>query len=215
MSSRLGKLHKPDRGALFVVSGPSGVGKSTLIGGLLAAVPNIGFSVSATTRAPRSGEVDGVDYYFRTEEEFERQVDAGDFLEHARVYDRRYGTLRGPTDAILESGCSILLDIDVQGALLVRSAVPTSVHIMILPPNVAVLEERLVARGQDSAALIEDRMCQVASQLSGCGEYDYLVVNENLETAQAVFNSIFLATLSSRVRNQSLVDKVGRELGEK
>ncbi len=86
---------------------------------------------------------------------------------------------------------------------------------MILPPNVAVLEERLVARGQDSAALIEDRMCQVASQLSGCGEYDYLVVNENLETAQAVFNSIFLATLSSRVRNQSLVDKVGRELGEK
>jgi guanylate kinase len=212
---RLSKLHRPDRGGLFVVSGPSGVGKSTLIRGLMDTVPTIGFSVSATTRAPREGEADGVDYYFRTEEAFERLVQAGEFLEHARVYDRRYGTLRGPTEAMLASGRSVLLDIDVQGAGLVRSAIPASVHIMIVPPTIDVLEKRLIGRGKDSAEVIAERMRQVATQLSGCGGYDYLVVNDDLETAQAVFNAVFIATLSRRDRNQRLVDGISQALMKK
>jgi guanylate kinase len=195
-----------------VVSGPSGVGKSTLIHGLISAVPNIGFSVSATTRKPRVGERDGVDYYFRSDDEFRLLISEGEFLEHAQVYDRRYGTLRAPTEEVLATGRSVLLDIDVQGARQVREAVPDSIHIMILPPSVRVLEERLLARAKDSTEVISERMRQVASQLGGRAEYDYLVVNDDLGTAQRVFNSIIRAELSRRSRNQGLVDAIGLEL---
>jgi len=207
-------MHEPDQGALFVVSGPSGVGKSTLIRQLLEELPQIGFSISATTREPREGEQDGVDYYFRREDEFQSLVAEGEFLEYAQVYDRHYGTLRAPTMATLDTGRSILLDIDVQGARQVRTSVPDSVHVMIVPPSVRVLEERLISRGKDSPDIIAERMKQVALQLGARSEYDYLVVNDDLASAKVVFNSIFFAELSRPCRNQGLVDAIGVELNE-
>lgn len=197
----------PDRGALFVVSGPSGVGKSTLVRSSLDQLPGIGFSVSATTRDPRPGEADGVDYHFVQRERFEALLGAGAFLEHAVVYDHLYGTPLQPTQQALEQGRSLLLDIDVRGAAQVRERLPESVHLFVAPPSMAVLEQRLRARGTDSDAIIERRMSMAAEQLAGCGDYDYLVVNEDLHTAQATFLGILLAELSKTSRRRSVVER--------
>lgn len=217
----------PDRGALFVVTGPSGVGKSTLIAQLMEAVPGIRFSVSATTRAPREGEADGVDYHFMDEARFAQLVEEGAFLEHARVYGRRYGTLLDPIAEALDAGESILLDIDLQGARAVRAdylskvaartgrEVDDAVLVYILPPSIAVLEARLRARGTDSEAIIAGRMAQVAVQLEGVGEFDYLVVNEVLAEASEALIGIFRAELLRRERRQSWVDAVRDELASR
>jgi guanylate kinase len=205
-------LERPDRGLIFVVSGPSGVGKSTLIQGLMKQVPYIDFSVSATTRAARSGEKHGVDYYFHSVEEFLALVSEGAFFEYAKVYDRYYGTLKEPTEAVLAQGRSILLDIDVQGARQIRKNVPDSVHIMVVPKTITILEKRLISRGKDSQETIARRMRQVASQLGACGEYDYLVVNDDLTSSQPCFNGIFLNELVRRSRCQSLVEHILAEL---
>lgn len=205
----------PDRGGLFVVTGPSGVGKSTLIRHLLATVPGVSFSVSATTRAARLGEVDGVDYHFVSDAEFDRLAAGGELLEHARVYDRRYGTPRAPVLAALDRGHSVLLDIDVRGARQVRVALPDSVSVYILPPSVAALEERLRARGTDDPATIARRMAQVDEQLADCAAYDYLVVNDDLETAKQTFQAVFLAELSRRARRGSLLRAVDEALARR
>lgn len=202
----------PDQGVLFVITGPSGVGKSTLIHAVMAQVPGIEFSVSATTRAPRTGEQDGVDYHFLDRARYDELVEQGAFLEHATVYDRGYGTLREPVVQALSQGRSILLDIDLQGARQVRQSWPEAVHLMILPPSVAALEERLRARATDSEAIIAGRMAQVAGQLSGVGEYDYLVVNDVLPTATAALQGILLAELSRTARRGTLVERVLAEI---
>tara|TARA_B100001094_G_scaffold131968_1_gene127753 strand:- start:1289 stop:1885 length:597 start_codon:yes stop_codon:yes gene_type:complete len=186
------ELERPDCGLVFVVSGPSGVGKSTLIRGLMETVPHIGFSVSATTRTARVGEVDGKDYYFKTTEDFQRLVDEGAFLEHATVYNRQYGTLRDPTESALLAGDSILLDIDIQGARQIRQNIPGTVQIMVIPPDASTLEKRLKSRGKDTHEVIQGRMEQFRSQLEACADYDYLIVNNDLATAQAAFNAIFI-----------------------
>jgi guanylate kinase len=189
---------------LFVVSGPSGVGKSTLVGRVLGNVPGLGFSVSATTRAPRPGEVDGVHYHFIDAGSFDARVAAGEFLEHATVYGRHYGTLRAPTADALSAGRSLLLDIDVQGFRQLRSAWPEAVSVFILPPDLPTLEARLRSRSTDSEEVIHRRMRDADEQIAGCGEYDYVVVNGDLESAATVMRAIFLAELS-RVRRQQRV----------
>jgi guanylate kinase len=204
------RLERPDRGVLFVVSGPSGVGKSTLVKAALARVPDIGFSVSATTRAPREGERDGVDYHFVTPAGFADRVAAGEFLEHATVYDRRYGTLRAPTEAVLAEGRSILLDIDVQGSAQVRRAMPEAVHVYILPPSWETLERRLVARGADGAEVIARRMALAEEQLRAAPGYDYQVVNDDLDAAHAVLQGILLAEISRTPRRQRALARVIR-----
>lgn len=198
----------PDRGALYVVSGPSGVGKSTLVNAAVRAMDDLAFSVSATTRAPRPGEQDGRNYHFLTPERFAQLRDAGAFLEWARVYDHDYGTLREPTEAALQRGQSLLLDVDVQGSRQIRERLEEAVHIFVAPPSLAALRERLIARGTDDPATIELRMRMAAQQLERCGDYDFVVVNDVLDTAMRTFQGILLAELCRVTRCGSLVQRL-------
>lgn len=205
MSDEMLAIAPPDRGLLLVVTGPSGVGKSTLIKRALRRVPGLAFSASATTRKPRAGEVDGVDYRFLDQTAFDGLVAEGAFLEFAQVYDRSYGTLRAPTERAMAAGRSIVLDIDVQGAKQVRDSLPEAVHIFIAPPDIPTLEARLRARNTDDEATICRRMTQVSFQLRGIGAYDYVVVNDDLTVAQTVFEAILLAEMARVSRRVSVV----------
>lgn len=204
-------LEAPDQGVLFVITGPSGVGKSTLIKGLMERVPGLEFSVSATTRAPRDGEVDGRDYHFLSAEDFAHRVERAAFLEYATVYDRSYGTLRAPVEAAVAEGRSVVLDIDVQGARQVKERYPACVRVFILPPSVGTLATRLRGRGTEEA-VIARRMSQVEEQLRGAPEFDFVVVNDDLSAARAVFEGIFLAELSRVARRRSRIERVLAEL---
>jgi guanylate kinase len=203
----LGSWELPSPGVLFVISGPSGVGKSTLVQSAMRRIPGLGFSISATTRSPRPGELDGREYHFVTPERFEEWVARDAFLEHATVYDQRYGTPIEPVLDALNSGRSLVLDIDVQGSAYVRQRLPEAVHIFVLPRSVEVLEQRLRARGE-SETTVTRRMAQAAQQLRGCPSYDYVVVNDELETANAVLQGILLAEMSRTARRLALVDRV-------
>jgi len=205
MSLDLSTWTRPDRGALFVVTGASGTGKTTLVKKALRVIPDLGFSVSATTRPARSGEQDGVDYHFVDPAAFADLLARGEMLEWAEVYGNRYGTPRGPVDEALEAGHSILLEIDYQGARQVRAAMPDAVLLFVLPPAIGVIEARLRGRSTDSEAVIARRVAEARLQLEHCGEFDYLVVNDDLDSAHDQFQAIILAELRRRSRNAGLV----------
>ena len=175
----------PHTGQLFVLSAPSGAGKTSLVRALLDARAQLVVSVSHTTRTARTHEVAGRDYNFVSIAEFERLIAQGAFLEHARVFDNHYGTGRAQVSAQLAAGRSVLLEIDWQGARQVRASVPDCVSIFILPPSRAVLEQRLRARGTDSAAVIARRLADAAADMSHCLEFDYAVINDRFEQAVA------------------------------
>lgn len=181
-------------GTLFVISAPSGAGKTSLTRAVIARLGEEGiqaeFSVSYTTRPPREGERDGVDYHFISEAEFESMVARGDFLEHAEVFGRYYGTGRAHTTQLLAQGKDVLLDIDWQGGAQVRSRMPESVGIFILPPSREELEKRLRSRAQDSHEVIRRRMRQAADEMAHYGEYDYLLVNDEFEHAVSALYAI-------------------------
>jgi guanylate kinase len=168
---------------VFVITGPSGVGKGTLIRGLRERIPELELSVSATTRRPRPGERDGVDYYFLSPEEFERRVAAGDFVEHATYSGNRYGTLRSELDDRLQNGIPVALEIEVQGARQVREAMPEAEAVFIAPPSLEALRTRLVGRGTDAAEQVDDRMRTAARELEAQPEFGHVVVNDRLEDA--------------------------------
>lgn len=168
---------------VFVITGPSGVGKGTLIKELLSRVPNLELSVSATTRAPREGEVDGRDYHFLTPKEFDERIAAEDFLEFATYSGNLYGTLRSEVERRLSEGHSVVLEIEVQGARQVRAAMRESIQVFIAPPDVAVLRERLDGRGTDSPAAIDARLEVAAQEMAAQDEFAYRVVNDNLQRA--------------------------------
>lgn len=207
MSLNLASWARPDRGALFVVTGASGTGKTTLVREALRVVPDVAWSVSMTTRAPRAGEVDGRDYHFVDRAAFDAAVAAGQLLEHAEVYGNGYGTPRAPVEAALASGRSVLLEIDAQGAAQVRAALPEAVLIFVLPPSFEAIEARLRARSTDSEAIIQRRVADAKLQLNAAGHFDYLVVNEDLDSAHDQFQAILVAELRRRARSPSLVAK--------
>lgn len=168
---------------LFVISGPSGAGKGTLVTRVRERRSNMGLTVSATTRAPRKGEVDGVNYFFLTREEFDRRVANGEFVEWAEVHGNCYGTLVSEVTSKLASGASLILEIDVQGALQVKERFPEAVLIFIKPPSLEVLRERLVGRGTETPETIELRMANAADELALADRYDDVVVNDDLDRA--------------------------------
>jgi guanylate kinase len=183
-------------GKVFVITGPSGVGKGTLITRLLERNPDLELSVSATTRPPRAGEVDGRDYHFLTPEEFERRVETGDFLEHATYIGHRYGTLREEVERRLEEGRSVVLEIEVQGARQVRDAMPEAVQIFIAPPDPQALRNRLETRGTDSAEAIERRLRTAATELEAQGEFPHVVVNDEVQKASSELEGLVRRELS-------------------
>jgi guanylate kinase len=201
-------LSSSSPGGLFILSAPSGGGKTSLSRALLPYLATHGvnaeISVSYTTRAPRPGEQHGMHYHFVDGERFEAMAEADEFLEHAEVFGRRYGTGRARTQAALDAGRDVILDIDWQGARQVRRQMPDVISIFILPPSAAELERRLRSRGQDSDEVIAGRMAAARAEMSHHEEYDYLVVNQDFDRAVAELGAILLAPrlLASRQRRQ-------------
>jgi guanylate kinase len=181
---------------VFVITGPSGVGKGTLIRGLLERVPELGLSVSATTRAPRPGETHGVDYHFLSAEEFDRRAEAGEFVEHATYSGRRYGTLRSELEGRLRRGEPVVLEIEVQGARQVRQAMPEALQVFIAPPSRDALRARLVGRGTDAPEQIEQRMRTAEAELEAQPEFARVVVNDRLEEATGELERIVRSALA-------------------
>jgi guanylate kinase len=181
------------QGTLFIVSAPSGAGKTSLVKALRESLAGFTVSVSHTTRAQRPGEEHGRDYFFVARSEFERMIEAGEFLEHARVFDNHYGTARSTVEAALAQGQDVLLEIDWQGARQIRMLMPDCQSIFILPPSRKALQERLTARG-DGSEIIARRMRDAISEMSHYDEYDYLVVNDDFEQALAELKSIVVTS---------------------
>jgi len=180
-------------GDVFVISAPSGTGKTTLARRLLREIDRLEFSVSHTTRAPRSGEVDGTDYHFIDRDRFERMVADGEFLEWAQVGDALYGTSRQAVDRMTSSGGDVLLDLDTQGAAAIRRVLPAAILIFIMPPDLESLRARLEARGTESPEALERRIRLAGGEIAKADRYDYIVINDDLQTAFEKLKGIVLA----------------------
>lgn len=186
-------MSEPRRASLIVVSAPSGTGKSTILGRILAQVPALRFSVSHTTRAPRPGERDGLQYHFVTREAFDQMIEGGRLLEWADVHGHRYGTSFAEYEAASAAGQDLLLDIDVQGAAQVRARFKDALAVFILPPSAAALEARLRGRAQDTEAAIQTRLGNARRELERYRDYDYVLVNDELESCVDALQSVIRA----------------------
>jgi guanylate kinase len=196
------------KGNLIIVSAPSGAGKSSLLSRALKTIDGVCYSISYTTRARRGTEQDGIDYHFIGRDEFIRLRDAGEFLEHAEVHGSFYGTQKTATDKLLEQGFDVLLDIDVQGAAQIVAKMPDVVTVFILPPSLATLETRLRLRSLNSDEDVKRRLANAISEVRQCEEFQYVIVNDDLETAGAALQAIILAERHRMPRQKLLADNI-------
>lgn len=197
-----------NKGTLFIISAPSGTGKGTIVSRILSADPNIHFSVSATTRAPREGEVDGVNYYFITREEFLKLIESGGMLEHAEFCGNFYGTPKKAVYDKLAEGHDVILEIETVGAMKVMSECPESVSIFILPPSLAELRNRLKTRATDSDDVIERRISEAGREIEKSVNYDYIVINDDLEKAIEDVKNVMSAAKRMTKINQDTIEGV-------
>ncbi|MBV1806219.1 guanylate kinase [Pseudomonas viridiflava] len=199
-------------GTLYIISAPSGAGKTSLVNALIQAQPQIRVSVSHTTRAMRPGEQDGVNYHFVDRAEFTRMIDHGDFLEQAEVFGNLYGTSQSHLQQTLDEGHDLILEIDWQGARQVRAKMPATRSIFILPPSQQALRQRLTNRGQDSDEIIENRMREAVSEMSHYNEYEYIVVNDDFAGALEDLKSIFRANRLTQQHQEEQYSELFQQL---
>ncbi len=199
---------KNNRGNLFVVSGPSGAGKGTICKALLEKRDDVVLSVSATSRAPRPGEEDGVHYFFLTEEAFREKIDNGQMLEHAVFCGNYYGTPKAYVEEMLEQGKNVILEIEVQGAMQVRAKHPEGVYVFILPPSMEELRSRLVGRGTEKPEVVEERLSTAKRELGYIEKYNYIVVNDDIDKAVERFSAVMDAERCRMERNIEFIKEV-------
>ncbi len=193
------------KGNLFIISSPSGGGKGTLIQEVLKTVPNVAYSVSFTTREMREGEENGVDYFFVEEADFEAKIESGDFLEFARVHGNFYGTSKAELDREISKGYDVILEIDVQGAAIVKQKLPESVGVFILPPSFEVLKNRLEARNTETDEELLVRLNNARNEVMQVSKFDYVVINDDIENASRKLAGIFLAERLNRDRQSTVI----------
>ncbi|MDI9413414.1 MAG: guanylate kinase [Bacillota bacterium] len=195
------------QGFLIVLSGPSGSGKNSVINAVFPTIPNLKYSISVTTRPPRSGEVDGVNYFFRTEEEFDQLIEDGLLLEWASFVGYRYGTPKSFVQDQIDSGNAVIMDVDIQGAIQIREKMPEAIFVFLLPPTWEELRRRLKLRGSDSTDVIKNRLAKSEEEIKHIVDYDYFVVNDDLSAAAEQLRQIILSEWSkiSRVDVKSLL----------
>ena len=195
-------------GALYVVSAPAGCGKGTILQTVLKSNDNLYYSVSATTRNPRPGEIDGVNYFFHTKEEFRKLIDNNDVLEYAEFCDNYYGTPRKPVEEKLHEGYDVILEIETNGAMQVKKNFSDAVMIFILPPSVGELRRRLNKRGTESAEIIEKRLGEAVREIKCAKNYDYIMINAELEKAIIDFEAIITASKLTNKKNSNKIEEV-------
>lgn len=197
-----------NKGVLVVVSGFSGAGKGTLMNELLSKYDNYALSVSATTRSPRPGETDGKEYFFKTKDEFQSMIDNNEFLEYACYVENNYGTPKNYVDEKLSEGKDVLLEIEIQGALKIKKMMPDAVLIFILPPSADELKRRLTGRGTETTDVIEARLKRANEEAEGIENYDYVLVNDNLDESAAVLHELIQSSHCSTFRNIDLINNI-------
>ena len=189
-------------GTLYIISAPSGAGKTSLVKQLISQLTELTVSISHTTRPIRSGEIDGQDYYFVSVAEFQTMLDKKAFLEHAQVFDNFYGTAQDTVERNLRQGLDVILEIDWQGARQIKALLPDSISIFILPPSIAMLQQRLTGRGQDDETVIARRMRDAVAEMRHCNEFDYVIVNDVFEQALTELTHIIMAHRLTQQRQQ-------------
>ena len=197
-----------NKGKLFVVSAPSGCGKGTILLEVLNNNKNLFYSVSATTRAPREGEIDGVNYYFLSKDEFKREIDNGGMLEYAQYCDNFYGTPKKKVVEKLEQGIDVILEIETKGAMQVKGVMPEAVLIFILPPSVLELRRRLNKRGTEEESVIEKRVKEAEDEIRRAFNYDYIIMNDELDKAIEDFEAVLKASKLTKENNKNMIEEV-------
>ena len=200
------------RGILIVVSGFAGSGKGTLMKEIMEQYDNYALSISATTRKPRGTEVDGKEYFFKTTEEFEKMIAQGELIEYANYVGNYYGTPRAYVEEQLESGKDVILEIEIQGALKVKKQFPETLLLFVTPPNATILKERLVGRGTETMEVIDKRMQRAAEEAEGILSYDYLLINDDLQTCVTQMHHIIQSEHYRTTRNLTFINQIEQEL---